>query len=100
MSSRPAAPPEWISFHVYHGGRVHDTCSDEVLSQAIAPLFATFEVGGLADQAFFIRYADPEPHIRLRVRARPTHLRRSVYDHLSACLSASDRQLPISRIVE
>ncbi len=38
------------------------------LEREILPLFRS--VRAAADDAYFIRYADPEPHVRLRLRAR------------------------------
>ncbi len=54
---------EWLYYKVYCGyGTV-----DELLKGVVAPLSAAFKSNGLIDNWFFIRYADPNPHIRWRL---------------------------------
>jgi lantibiotic biosynthesis protein len=57
---------EWIYFKFYTGAKGGDL----ILTKAIRPLVAElFEVGLIHDW-FFIRYADPEKHLRFRLRVR------------------------------
>ena len=68
-----AAPPagprtfalgsEWLYYKLYCGPRV----ADRLLGQVVAPLTEQLLAEGLIDQWFFIRYADPDPHLRLRL---------------------------------
>jgi lantibiotic biosynthesis protein len=68
-----AAPPavprtfalgsEWLYYKLYCGPRV----ADRLLGQVVAPLTEQLLVEGLIDQWFFIRYADPDSHLRLRL---------------------------------
>ncbi len=53
---------EWTYFKIYCG----QSQVDELLSQYLAPLMRTCLDKGLIDQWFFIRYSDPEHHIRIR----------------------------------
>ncbi len=54
---------EWLYFKLYIGTKMADT----VLTQAINPVVEQLIVENLIDKWFFIRYADPEKHIRFRV---------------------------------
>jgi thiopeptide-type bacteriocin biosynthesis protein len=44
--------------------------TDVFLSRDLASFAASLEQRGLIDRCFFLRYADPAPHVRLRVHAR------------------------------
>jgi len=73
--SRPLArsfPPgsEWVYLKLYSGVSV----ADDVLL-AYAPVLDDLMAAGAADRWFFIRYADPDPHIRLRLHGVPDALR-------------------------
>lgn len=54
---------DWLYFKIYTGSKTADT----VLTQAIKPLVDELLKEKLIDKWFFIRYADPEKHIRFRV---------------------------------
>ena len=54
---------EWLYFKLYSGTKMADT----VLIQAINPVVEQLIKENLIDKWFFIRYADPEKHIRFRV---------------------------------
>jgi len=58
-------PPgsEWIYARLYTG----TASADMVLSEAVRPLVAEAVRSGAADRWFFIRYSDPDWHIRLRL---------------------------------
>src|SRR6185503_11525053 len=60
-------PPgsEWLYARVYTGPAV----ADRLLVELIRPVVDAALAAGAADGWFFIRYADPEPHLRLRVHA-------------------------------
>lgn len=53
---------EWLYFKVYAGARA----SDELLSNVTLELVEKLKAEGLIDHWFFIRYADPDLHFRLR----------------------------------
>ncbi len=57
---------EWIYFKFYTGAKG----ADLILTQAIKPLVSELFEEDLIYDWFFIRYADPEKHLRFRVRIR------------------------------
>ena len=54
---------EWLYYKLYSGTR----SSDKILLEVIDPLTETLLGNGLIDQWFFIRYADPDDHLRVRL---------------------------------
>ena len=54
---------EWLYYKLYSGTR----SSDKILLEVIHPLTETLLGNGLIDQWFFIRYADPDDHLRIRL---------------------------------
>lgn len=54
---------EWLYFKLYCGAHL----SDILLKDAIKPAIMQLLNKGIIDKAFFIRYADPHYHIRLRL---------------------------------
>lgn len=53
---------EWLYYKLYCGQLV----ADQVLLNVIRPLTAELQAQGLVDTWFFIRYADPDNHLRVR----------------------------------
>lgn len=53
---------EWLFYKIYCG---YGT-ADELLASVIGQLAESLKAAGMIDKWFFIRYADPNPHIRLR----------------------------------
>jgi thiopeptide-type bacteriocin biosynthesis protein len=53
---------EWLYYKLYCGQLV----ADRLLLEAIGPLAATLRERGLIDNWFFVRYADPDNHLRVR----------------------------------
>jgi thiopeptide-type bacteriocin biosynthesis protein len=62
---------EWLYVKLYAGG----SSADHVLRDAVRPLIEEALSSGVADSWFFVRYGDPEWHIRLRLHGRPARLR-------------------------
>lgn len=61
---------EWLYAKLYTGvGH-----SDRILTDTVAPLVGQLGQQGAYDGWFFIRYSDPEPHIRLRFRGERQRL--------------------------
>ncbi len=54
---------EWLYLKLYSGAKVADT----ILATALKPLLEQLLDENLIDKWFFIRYADPEKHLRFRV---------------------------------
>lgn len=53
---------EWLYFKLYCGKKT----ADKILEQTISPFVNKFKGENLIDRWFFIRYADPEFHLRIR----------------------------------
>ena len=75
--ARPAAgrrsfPPgsEWLFLKVFAGTAV----ADALLRDVVRPLVAQARAAGAVDRWFFIRYADPDPHLRIRLHGDPARL--------------------------
>jgi thiopeptide-type bacteriocin biosynthesis protein len=62
-------PPgsEWAYAKIYTG----TPTADRILCTGIAPLVRRALESGWIDQWFFVRYADPEPHLRVRFHGDP-----------------------------
>lgn len=61
---------EWLFLKLYGG----QSSGDRILQEAAAPLVQHFLASGAADGWFFIRYSDPDPHVRLRFHGDPKRL--------------------------
>jgi lantibiotic biosynthesis protein len=73
-------PPgsEWLYTKLYTG-----ICgADLILSDIVRPVMRRALSSGAADSWFFVRYADPDWHIRLRLHGDPTRLVREVLPEL------------------
>ncbi|RSK37525.1 lantibiotic dehydratase [Hymenobacter metallilatus] len=55
---------EWTYLKVYCGTK----WADKVLADHLRPCLEELEAEGTAQEWFFLRYADPRPHLRLRLR--------------------------------
>lgn len=85
-------PPgsEWLYAKLYTGTATADT----VLRDAVAPLVRSSLASGDADAWFFIRYGDPEWHLRVRLHGDPEALQGGVLPVLQREASALlDRHL-------
>ncbi|MGP3937211.1 lantibiotic dehydratase [Nonomuraea sp. KM88] len=75
-AARTSAPPattrrwlagdEWTHLKLYAAAELHDA----IVAGPLRELLADDRFGRLVDRWFFIRYADPLPHLRLRFHAR------------------------------
>lgn len=72
----------WLYAKIYCG----ESTADRVLRDAIAPVVREAQARGDISQWFFIRYRDPEPHLRVRFCGEPGGL-------LAHVLPALDRAL-------
>ena len=75
-------PPgsEWLFAKLYTGV----TTADRVLCEIFEPLIRQVLDSGAADRWFFIRYADPDWHVRLRFHGSPERLHAEVLPALEA----------------
>jgi len=86
-SSQPAANPvernrppgsDWLYVKLY-GPRDHE---DDVIGGSMLTFAENAVAARLADSWFFIRYSDPDPHLRVRFHGTPERLRRELFAHL------------------
>lgn len=71
VTNRRHAPgSEWLYAKLYGSSAL----ADGVLANAIRPLADMLLSEGVAERFFFIRYADPRPHLRVRFFGKPERL--------------------------
>jgi lantibiotic biosynthesis protein len=75
-------PPgsEWLYAKLYTGTGT----ADQLLNHVVGPLVRSSLASGAADAWFFIRYADPDWHLRLRLHGEPGRLHAEVLPGLQA----------------
>jgi lantibiotic biosynthesis protein len=75
-------PPgsEWLYAKLYTGTGT----ADQVLNHVVGPLVRSSLASGAADAWFFIRYGDPNWHLRLRLHGEPGRLHAEVLPRLQA----------------
>jgi lantibiotic biosynthesis protein len=75
-------PPgsEWLYAKLYTGTGT----ADQVLNHLVGPLVRSCVASGAADVWFFIRYGDPDWHLRLRLHGEPRRLHAEVLPSLEA----------------
>ncbi|OBB67245.1 lantibiotic dehydratase [Mycobacterium sp. 852014-50255_SCH5639931] len=62
---------QWLYLKAYTG----TASADRILTDAVGPVVKQLRESGVVDHWFFLRYADPEHHLRLRLHGDPTALR-------------------------
>jgi thiopeptide-type bacteriocin biosynthesis protein len=79
---RRSLPPgsDWLYAKLYTGAAT----ADRVLTEVIGPVVRQAMTTGAATQWFFIRYGDPDWHLRLRIQGDPARLLGEVLPHLYA----------------
>jgi thiopeptide-type bacteriocin biosynthesis protein len=70
---------EWLFMKLYAGSAT----LDRVLVEVVAPAADRALASGAADRWFFIRYADPGPHLRVRLHGDPARLWGEVFPDLA-----------------
>jgi thiopeptide-type bacteriocin biosynthesis protein len=75
-------PPgsEWLYVRLYTG----ETAADRVLTAELAPLIREFTGSGAVHGWFFLRYRDPEFHLRVRFHGDPARLHGEVLPAVQA----------------
>ncbi|MBN8232156.1 lantibiotic dehydratase [Corallococcus macrosporus] len=74
---------EWLYAKLYAG----TAGADDVLCDAVAPLMERLVREGVVDRWFFIRFEDPDWHVRLRLHGDPARLHRDALPALSAAVA-------------
>src|SRR5262249_22589613 len=78
-------PPgsEWLYAKLYTG----TATADRVLSEVVRPVVGAALQSGAADGWFFLRYGDPDWHLRLRFHGAPERLHAEVLPALQAAVA-------------
>jgi lantibiotic biosynthesis protein len=78
-------PPgsEWLYAKLYTGAAT----ADQVVNQVVGPLVRSSVASGAADAWFFIRYADPDWHLRVRLHGEPGRLHAEVLPGLEKAVA-------------
>ncbi len=72
IARRTFAPgSQWLYLKVYSG----TASADRLLTDTVGPVAKQLRQSGVVDDWFFLRFADPEPHLRLRLQGDPAALR-------------------------
>lgn len=81
---RRAFPPgsDWLYVKLYSGAAT----ADDVLRSVVGPLTKAALRSGAADFWYFVRYGDPDWHLRLRLHGNPNRLQREVFPELMRAL--------------
>lgn len=88
---------EWIYVKIYCGIRQ----SDKILSEYLLPLLQTFYENEVILKFFFVRYNDPENHIRLRLQISDSSTSKGlnwILQNLSKCLDDLNNKGMLYRI--
>ncbi|MFP2959138.1 thiopeptide-type bacteriocin biosynthesis protein [Myxococcus sp. 1LA] len=88
-SVRRTFPPgsEWLYAKLYTG----TATADRLLTLTLAPVLRRLTAAGAISHAFFLRYGDPDWHVRLRLHGTPEKLHAEALPALmAACASALD----------
>jgi thiopeptide-type bacteriocin biosynthesis protein len=78
MSRRYAPGSEWLFVKLYCPRNL----DDDVISESIHVFAENAVASGLASSWFFVRYSDPEAHLRLRFHGSPERLTAHLYPHI------------------
>jgi thiopeptide-type bacteriocin biosynthesis protein len=85
---------EWLYAKLYCGTGI----GDHVLRSVVEPLARAAMASGAARQWFFLRYSDPDPHVRVRLRGEPDRLRSEVLPLLTRLAAPLLQNGALSRV--
>jgi thiopeptide-type bacteriocin biosynthesis protein len=89
-----APASEWIYYKLYCGEKQ----ADRLLTSCIIPLVEEIKQKKLSDKWFFIRYTDPDFHIRLRFHSADPHCIQAIIALVSEKLSGKDNGLSVWKL--
>ena len=85
---------QWVYYKIYANPRV----SNIVLKESIASFVSVFIEKGIFEKWFFVRYADPDPHLRLRFYTTNAKQIERIQSALEAALKPYMKKLYIWKI--
>ncbi|CAM3663076.1 lantibiotic dehydratase [Smaragdicoccus niigatensis] len=74
---------EWLYLKIYTG----TASADRILTDTMGPVIARLRESGVIDHWFFLRYADPEHHLRIRLHGNPSALQSEALPALTDALA-------------
>lgn len=85
LTARRLFPPgsEWLYAKLYCG----EVTADRVLTEVIGPVVRDAIAAGEIDRWFFLRYSDPDSHLRVRFHGDPARLLGSLMPRLGRALA-------------
>jgi thiopeptide-type bacteriocin biosynthesis protein len=86
---------EWLYAKLYCG----ESTADHVLREVVAPVVRDAIANGDAHQWFFIRYRDPDPHLRLRIAGDPARLLGGIVPALHRALAPLAERGAVRKLV-
>lgn len=78
---------EWVYLKFYCGAK----SADLILQNGIAPVVHEAETNGWIDQWFFIRYHDPDNHLRVRFHLTDTRFLQDLLSIMECCIRPFER---------
>jgi thiopeptide-type bacteriocin biosynthesis protein len=85
---------EWLYLKVYTG----TASADRILTDTIGPVIGQLRKTAVFDEWFFLRYADPEHHLRLRLHGDPAALRDHALPALTDALTPHLEDGTVSKV--
>ncbi len=85
---------QWLYLKVYTG----TASADRILTDTIGPVIGHLRKQAVSDEWFFLRYADPEHHLRLRLHGDPAALRDHVLPALTDALAPHLEDGTVSKV--
>ncbi len=74
---------QWLYYKIYCGKRT----ADMILVDAIKPLTEALLINKLIDKWFFIRYSDPDPHLRIRFHCNNINKLGAIIENVNKSIS-------------
>jgi thiopeptide-type bacteriocin biosynthesis protein len=71
---------EWLSAHLPFKGGVYTAICDEIIRDVVSPLVFVYRSNEMASCAFFVRYSEGGPHVRLRLQPAEDRWRQYLVD--------------------
>jgi thiopeptide-type bacteriocin biosynthesis protein len=85
---------QWLYLKVYTG----TASADRILTETVGPVIVQLRSNSVIDEWFFLRYADPEHHLRLRLHGDPAALRDHALPSLTDALTQHLDEGTVSKV--
>ncbi|PWN65041.1 lantibiotic dehydratase [Chryseobacterium phosphatilyticum] len=86
---------EWLYLKIYTGIKT----ADIILEEAVAFLMEDFQKNNQISKWFFIRYIDPEPHLRIRLKVSNINNYNEIFEKINDALKEYTESGEISSII-